>query len=128
MPPLTVEPPAALLAALLEAPDELSPRLVLADWLEEHGGDSERGDNRPCWLRLNGHWELGVEDARLLLFWYVLFSHNRYRLGPLPEALRPRCADCAKPAWLRWPAPNHDGSQVWLCWECYELTRPPGLR
>ena len=39
------KPPAdlvALIDAVKESPDDDAPRLVLADWLEEHGGDEGR--------------------------------------------------------------------------------------
>lgn len=34
----------ALLRDVLEHPDDDTPRLILADWLEEHGGEAERAD------------------------------------------------------------------------------------
>jgi uncharacterized protein (TIGR02996 family) len=55
MPPRKKPAPArpeltALLEACKDAPDEDAPRLVLADWLEEHGGEADRA--RAAFIRL----------------------------------------------------------------------------
>ena len=53
---------AALLAAILAEPDDLLPRLVFADWLEDHGEAS-----RAVWMRAScepGAWEEGSAARR----------------------------------------------------------------
>src|SRR5436190_9903180 len=40
----------ALLAAICERPDNDTPRLILADWLEEHGDEADR--DRAAFIRL----------------------------------------------------------------------------
>src|SRR5262245_3751182 len=49
----------ALVQGVLDSPDADAGRLVLADWLEEHG------DPRAGWLRVVPHTPAGVPASRL---------------------------------------------------------------
>jgi uncharacterized protein (TIGR02996 family) len=67
-----VPPPderAALYAAILEAPEEDGPRLVFADWLEEHGDESDRARAEfirlQCRLARMNDWDEGYVEAKV---------------------------------------------------------------
>src|SRR5262245_33094349 len=53
---------AALLDAVLDAPEEDAPRLVLADWLDEHGDEHDRV--RAEFIRVQCELARGVADRR----------------------------------------------------------------
>src|SRR5262245_13490092 len=68
---------AALLAAIIADPDEDTPRLVYADWLQEHGDEEQAAFIRESiklalmkpttksWLTLNNRlWNLGRDSGR----------------------------------------------------------------
>jgi uncharacterized protein (TIGR02996 family) len=65
-----MSPEAGFLDALLDAPRELTPRLVYADWLEEFGGPRERAR---------------AELLRLQLAWFETRSKDRRRRAELIE-------------------------------------------
>ena len=66
----------ALLRAVLEAPDDDAPRLVYADWLEEHG-EAERAEfiRVDCALAAVGHPPKGCRDLDCPC--YPLLLHKR---------------------------------------------------
>src|SRR5262249_29003497 len=51
----------ALLAGIVAEPGEDAPRLVYADWLEEHGGETEQA--RAAFIRLHLQWCRRPADA-----------------------------------------------------------------
>ena len=55
--PLTDPEAIALLAAVAESPDDDTPRMALADWLEE------RDDPRAAWVRDHEVWPHMAPDA-----------------------------------------------------------------
>jgi uncharacterized protein (TIGR02996 family) len=54
--------PQAILAAILALPDEDTPRLAYADWLDEHGAAADR--DRAEFIRLQIEAARGISDAR----------------------------------------------------------------
>src|SRR5262245_58662180 len=83
----------ALLAAAKDAPEEDAPRLVLADWLEEHGDKHDQA--RAEYVRLEcqaarvpeGNAERAALEARAGTLWSL---HHAAWLGPLGELTDPR--------------------------------------
>lgn len=83
----------SLLAACKEAPRDDAVRLILADWLEENGDESER--DRAAYLRAERAYgplpRYHADEARLLAEMYRLLLRNEERwLGPILAGLKPR--------------------------------------
>jgi uncharacterized protein (TIGR02996 family) len=78
----------AFLQAIREAPDDDGPRLVYADWLDEHGQP-----NRAEFIRVQCERAAGVKGARrealLQRAGELLREHWEEWVGPLREAARP---------------------------------------
>jgi uncharacterized protein (TIGR02996 family) len=78
----------ALLRAVCEQPDDDTPRLVYADWLDEHAaGDADRA--RAEFIRLEIEYQSSVYE----------YGHPR-----LAE-IAPRLEELVKPHWREWTAP-----------------------
>ncbi len=85
-----MDPAGAFLEAIVETPDDLGPRLVFADWLEDHG-DSDRAE----FIRLQiARSQLHPADVRVRPMLRreaeLLQQHERSWLGPLAR-LAQRC-------------------------------------
>src|SRR5262249_32085325 len=83
MPPPGHEP---LLRAICETPDDDAPRLVYADWLEEHG-DADRAE--------------------------VIRMHVRLAGAPAPRGLEHRCEELFRQPWPGWVAELPDTAILW---------------
>jgi uncharacterized protein (TIGR02996 family) len=78
----------AFLRAICESPDDDTPRLVYADWLEEHGGqpESERAEfirGQVQLARLND-WDEGATELSIRCR-YLLRAHRDEWLAPLAD-------------------------------------------
>src|SRR5262245_34763715 len=74
----------ALMQAILDSPEDDAPRLVLADWLEEHGEP-----DRAAFIRVQCALARGVADPELM------------------RRLRERSSQLLREHELRWTAPLH---------------------
>lgn len=80
-------PDEAFLEAILEAPDDDTPRLIYADWLEEHGDPRGEFIRLQCWLASKAEddpfrSELAARERKLLV------EHEADWLGPLHSLLK----------------------------------------
>jgi uncharacterized protein (TIGR02996 family) len=108
--------PEALLAEVLASPQDDTPRLVYADWLEEEG---------EVWaadLRREGGLLKVLPDGNV--FWRLDLIQTSYLLGRAPAATPP-CARCGRTDVLRscaaGPARLGPGRRAgeWLCEGCW---------
>ena len=120
---------AAMVLAVLASPDDPGPRLILADWIDEHGGDAS-------YLRQPGDWFLplypgrsrvaGVDDwmgpDRQRLCWSD--GRTGMDLGIVPLAI-----PCGASTLQDASVPHDDdllafrryaGTARWLCESCYK--------
>jgi uncharacterized protein (TIGR02996 family) len=84
-----MNPADALLCGILERPDDVAARLVLADWLEEQGEPASQA--RAALLRLQVRWEQrdeGAGDELPHQAEEILSAHPRL-VGPLDHILGP---------------------------------------
>ncbi len=88
----------AFLQAIREAPDDDGPRLVYADWLDDHG-QPERAE----FIRVQCEQARGVEERRAATLAQrareLLQAHWEDWVGPLRDATRPRGPNFGE-AWL----------------------------
>lgn len=127
----------ALIEACLTNPDEDTPRLALADWLDEHGDqdDRELADRLRRGLPQWSYWRLepGMCPEHKLLLWV-----SRLRVGESERTIPVRsdyarppgrppfeCLDCSRFDGIELlPEPGRaelDGvdAREWLCVRCY---------
>ncbi|HYH68406.1 MAG TPA: TIGR02996 domain-containing protein [Urbifossiella sp.] len=95
---------AALLAAIADRPDDDTPRLVYADWLDDHAGDAADPDAAraraefirvQCAVKQLGHLPSADHQAYVDLYRRqdaLLTHHRRALLGPLADELGPHDA------------------------------------
>lgn len=141
---------AALLLAVLERPDDDAPRLVLADWWEEFGGEGERlrAEFVRVQLRMAADPTLAAREAEILStasqpggfnavfpgwvgewFWDRGFVREvRLRLADFTEA-NARAMFSAHPVTKvvltdRTPEPNGDDRPGWLNWDRLRQDNP----
>jgi uncharacterized protein (TIGR02996 family) len=82
----------ALLADVKENPDDLTPWLVLTDWLEEHGDEADRARAEYCRLCFDklgkktyaSDWERGERRRELSLEWRVAWLGAIASWAPAP--------------------------------------------
>lgn len=102
----------SLLAAVLSNPSDQWPRLVFADWLEEHGSDTAA-------LRTAGFLQLqgGPLAGDPVRVYWTTYPNCHLLLGTIPEIARPRCRDprCGQ-AWRPRAVLWHFGR--WRCLQC----------
>jgi uncharacterized protein (TIGR02996 family) len=87
-----MQPLFGLLQACKDEPDQDDPRLILADWLEQHG--DEAGHDRSEFVRLGCARarlpDQHADEARLLARLYQLVLRNEHRwLGPILDRVEP---------------------------------------
>ena len=103
----------ALLRDVLRAPGEDTPRLILADWLEDHGG--AEGERRAVFIRQQ------CESARLTAPGAppgVLADFRLLELRNETQWLLQWELDRLRGVWRRW-----DGPDAALWWEAWDLAR-----
>lgn len=111
-----------MIRACATAPDEATPRLALADLLQE------RGDaRRAAALRLNGQWV--TTDRGYLAWQWGVGAYGRtvvLKSWPPTAADRPRCSDCSTSRGLEYTScpynrEIHDTDvRLWLCDHCHD--------
>ena len=82
----------ALMAAVLAEPDEDTPRLALADWLQEHGDDHDRARADHIRLQIEASKLPDNSPERVKLeqqFVVVQKAHGEAWLGPLAKYAKP---------------------------------------
>jgi uncharacterized protein (TIGR02996 family) len=87
------------LRAIVDRPGDPLPRLIFADWLEEHGLDAEAAGQR--WAAKHGHYPLGADPRDQVDLWRLppIFRRCGYSIsmGLVPET--DFLKDCAEIAW-----------------------------
>lgn len=108
-----------LLAAVYAHPDDHAPRLVLADWLDEHGG--EWGQQQAAILGRPGRWRLCSEPCRrrISLTW-VADDGNAVQLPDAVALLGCDQPECGRDVYLL----LERSAGRWLCEEHRHSRRP----
>ena len=127
----------ALIEACLTNPDEDTPRLAFADWLDEYGGptDRELADRLRRGLPQQSYWRLepGMDPEHKLLLWAsrLCVSEPERAILVRGDYARPpgrppfECLDCSRLDGIELlPEPAQaelDGvdAREWLCVDCY---------
>lgn len=123
------------LRAILAAPADPGPRLVLADWLEERGRDADAGQlRRPGHLELGTHWDDTASSWAWHLYWLAVGEQGAaVDIGPTRQI---ECADRFKASvaervrqclpYCHSAARLFDNDGKWRCLPCAAWLRTTG--